>query len=363
MRRAHGTLPQKACAPAQLRHGWRPPSSRNSCGRPSASNPCRRHACEQVRLRAHGLNFCASGLGFGVGGLGLHTGFLSTLPFLSKSAAEVFPLFLYRQELPQEIAAFVLSYRLVPYHLHMLCAEAFNPSLKSPPFGGKPRGQRPRRNPFSEGDHLTPKTTFKNRARKRIHLQALITLTYFSCCTTEQPRLQQRQRRRSRPRHRTWSMGPLRPPCHPSLHVPSPRPSGWQTTLTAQLPAGQTLPLYHIQFRNMDPISTHEKTSQLTKRRQPRLGVEHSDPAHQVVVHGQLRGDSTGPHHCHLSNARWRGGSSPYSKRNGRRHHGAWRGDLRTGPRQLHFPARVHQPDGGLALLPLHILTVFLHHC
>jgi hypothetical protein len=112
-------------------------------------------------------------------------GFFSALPFLSKSATEVFPLFLCRQELIQEIMAFVLSHQLVSYHLRMLRAEAINSSLKSLPLRGKLRGQRPRSNPLSEGGHLTPKTTFKNRARKMIHLQALITLTYFSYCTTK----------------------------------------------------------------------------------------------------------------------------------------------------------------------------------
>jgi hypothetical protein len=140
-------------------------------------------------------------------------------------------------------------------------------------------------------------------------------------------------------------MGPPRSPCHPSLHVPSPQPLGRQTTLAAQSLAGQTPPLHHIQVRNMDPILTHEKTSQLTRRRQPRLGVEHSDPTHQVVVHGQLRGDSTGPRHRHLSNARWGRGSSPCSRRSGRWHHGAWRGGLCAEPRQLHFRAWLHQPD------------------
>jgi hypothetical protein len=39
----------------------------------------------------------------------------------------------------------------------MLRAEALNPSLKSPPFDGKLRGQRPRSNTFREGGRLTPK--------------------------------------------------------------------------------------------------------------------------------------------------------------------------------------------------------------
>jgi hypothetical protein len=87
-------------------------------------------------LSAHGFSFYA-------GGLGLCVGFFRAILFLGKLAIEVFPLFLYRRELLKEIVAFILCHRLVLYLLRMLRAEAFNPSLKPPPLGGKLQGQRP----------------------------------------------------------------------------------------------------------------------------------------------------------------------------------------------------------------------------
>ena len=126
------------------------------------------------------------------------------------------------------------------------------------------------------------------------------------------PRHQQRQWRRSRLWRRTSTTGPSKSPCHPSPHVPSPRPPGWQPTLATQPLDGQTLPLNHNQVRNIDPIK-----KKLTSRRQPRLGVEHGDPAHQVVVHGKLHGDPFSPRHCRLSNVWWRGGASTSGRHGG----------------------------------------------
>jgi hypothetical protein len=46
----------------------------------------------------------------------------------------------------------------------------------------------------------------------------------------------------------------------------------------------------------------------------PYVGVKHRDPAHKVVVHGNIHGDFRATHH-RLSSARWRGRPSLLSGR------------------------------------------------
>jgi hypothetical protein len=47
------------------------------------------------------------------------------------------------------------------------------------------------------------------------------------------------------------------------------------------------------------------KTKTLIGRSSPSVGVEHRDPTHKVVLHGNIQGDF-GATHRHLSRARWR---------------------------------------------------------
>jgi hypothetical protein len=77
--------------------------------------------------------------------------------------------------------------------------------------------------------------------------------------------------------------------------------------LMAQPPTGRLRPYITTKLETWN-FMTHEKPRQLTSRRQPCLGVEHGDTAHQVFVYEQLLGGPTGSHHHRLSSARWRRG-------------------------------------------------------
>jgi hypothetical protein len=163
----------------------------------------------------------------------------------------------------------------------------------------------------------------------------------------------QRRPRQSRRRCRAWTMGPPGPLRHPSPR--SPRPPVRLTTSPEQQPVARTPPLHHDQVGIVDLVK------KLTSRCQPRMGVEHSDPTHKVVVHGELHGDFGARNRC-LSSMRWRGRPTLTCGHGGRRHAGARGGRLRTGPRHLRLAPRVRQPGVRLAL-PRPILAIFLHHC
>jgi hypothetical protein len=89
--------------------------------------------------------------------------------------------------------------------------------------------------------------------------------------------------------------------------------------------------VHHGHVRNADFAQKNQK---LTSRIQSRVGVEHCDPAHKVVIHENIHGDFCARHRC-LSSARWRGRPSLMCGRGRWRHAGAGGGRLHARPRHL----------------------------
>jgi hypothetical protein len=118
--------------------------------------------------------------------------------------------------------------------------------------------------------------------------EALITLTYFSCCATEATAPVAAVVEAISPPTQNLVHGSSKAPVSPFVSVATATgPADDITGTTTSWP--NSAPTSH----SSQQPGPHKK--QLTSRWQPRLGVEHSDLAHQVVIHGLLRGDSPGP--------------------------------------------------------------------
>jgi hypothetical protein len=123
-----------------------------------------------------GLSTC--NVGFSAGSLGLYASFFHALPLPCKPTAKVFFLCLHRRQLLKQVAALILHHRLVPDCLRMLRPEALDSPLKSPPLSRKLEAMRSAKAAACHKD-------CQSRTMKMTQLQALFTLTYFSCCATD----------------------------------------------------------------------------------------------------------------------------------------------------------------------------------
>jgi hypothetical protein len=160
---------------------------------------------------------------------------------------EVLLLSLHRRQLFKKITTPVFRRRLVSNSLRMLCSKALNPPLKSPPFGKKLQGQRPRCNALGEGSRLAQRLSKaelwkKNKFQKhRSHSHVLAAMQLRRPCPSRR-----RQRQFCR-RRRTWTTGPTRTPL-PQL----PRPLDQPSPPPGQQPVAQTPLLHHGHVRNAD---------------------------------------------------------------------------------------------------------------
>jgi hypothetical protein len=156
--------------------------------------------------------------------------------------------------------------------------------------------------------------------------KAPVTLTCFSCCATEAAT------------SFTAAAETILPPAQnldPFATVATATgPAVTATGTTASCPDSAPTPWSRQKHR------LRAKNQKLTSRTLSRVGVEHCDPAHKVVIHGNIHGDFGAPHRC-LSIARWRGRPSHMWGSGRRRHASAGGGRLCARPRHLCLTPRV----------------------
>ena len=143
------------------------------------------------------------------------------------------------------------------------------------------------------------KKIVKAELQKRYSSKKFVTLTCFSCCATEAATSFAVVAEAISPPAHNLDHGSYEDPMTPLATVAmaaEPADSAAGTTASCPDSAPTT---WSIQKREL-----HKKSQKLTSRSQSRVGVEHCDPTHKVIVHGKLCGDFGDRHRC-LSSARW----------------------------------------------------------
>jgi hypothetical protein len=163
------------------------------------------------------------------------------------------------------------------------------------------RGQRPQSNALGEGSRLSQGLLVE--LRKRYNSKTLVTLTCFSCCATEAATSFVAATEAISPPAQKLDHGSCEDPTPPLATVATAAgPADTATGTTANCPDSAPTPWSSQKTQTLP----NKKSQKLTSRSQSRVGVEHCNPAHKVIVHGKLRGDFGARHRC-LSSARWRG--------------------------------------------------------